>query len=175
MPELMKFVFNAKSIEGTLVESYINIAVAEGAQKTYKPRVGKANANLDKYSQEMFDFISKEAGEMCKDLGFYHLFNQKDSGFHEVDGLVPWIVDFNKKQMEKMLSTPRINIEKLPFVIVNQRDNSHIREREFNPIEFPEGRGFQKISRYMMPRATKIGKTLIQMSIQTGERLVVGG
>jgi hypothetical protein len=77
--------------------------------------------------------------------------------------------------MEKMLSTPRINIEKLPFVLVNQRDNSHIREREFNPIEFPDGRGFQKISRYMMPRATKIGKTLIQMSIQTGERLVVGG
>jgi len=75
MPELMKFVFNVKSIEGSLVESFINIAVAEGAQKTYKPRVGKANANLDKYSQEMFDFIAKEAGQMCKDLGFYHLFN----------------------------------------------------------------------------------------------------
>ena len=63
--------------------------------------------------------------------------------------------------MEKMLSAPRVNIEKLPFVLVNQRDNSMVREKEFNPIEFPEGRGFQKISRYMMHRATKIGKTLI--------------
>jgi hypothetical protein len=50
MPELMKFILGVSTIEGTQVESYINIAVAEGAQKTYKPRVGRANANTDKYS-----------------------------------------------------------------------------------------------------------------------------
>ena len=57
IPELMKFIFNTKKITGTLLESHINIALAEGAQKTYKPRVGRANANLDKYTQEMFDKV----------------------------------------------------------------------------------------------------------------------
>jgi len=51
IPELMKFVFGVDDISGTRLESYINIAVAEGAQRTYKPRQGKANANMEFYSQ----------------------------------------------------------------------------------------------------------------------------
>jgi hypothetical protein len=50
IPELMKFIFNTKSIDNTVVQSFIDIAVSEGAQGGYKPRVGKANANTDKYS-----------------------------------------------------------------------------------------------------------------------------
>lgn len=49
-----------------------------------------------------------------------------------------------------------------------------IREQTFDPLNYPYGRGFQRISKYMMPRATKIGKTLIEMSIKTGDRVVVG-
>lgn len=58
-------------------------------------------------------------------------------------------------------------------MVVNNR-NIEIRAPEFNPLQFPDGRGFQKYSRYMMPRATKIGKTLIQMSIKTEDRITVG-
>lgn len=71
LPDLMKFVFNVPKIEGTLLQSYIDIAVAEGAQKTYKPRVGRANANLDKYNQEMLDGIVQECSEQLKCLGYY--------------------------------------------------------------------------------------------------------
>jgi hypothetical protein len=57
----MKFVFGVGSIKGTQVESNINIAVSEGAKNTYKPRVGKVNANFDKYSAEMLSEIVKIA------------------------------------------------------------------------------------------------------------------
>lgn len=79
MPDLMRFVFGTKDIDGTLLESYINIAVAEGAKKTYKPRVGKANANMDKYTQELLDNVAKSCPEQLKCLGYYHLLNQPDS------------------------------------------------------------------------------------------------
>lgn len=160
IPELIKFIFNAKSIEGTLVESYINLAVAEGAQKTYKPRVGRANANMDKYSQEMLDFIVEKCSKMLKEFGFYHLFNQPDSDDFTYEGQCPWIKKFNEDQLAKILAAPRINIDKLPFCLINKRDDM-IREIEFNPIEYPTGRSFMKVSKYMMARATKIGKTLI--------------
>ena len=63
MPELVKFVLGVNDISGTIVESYINIACAQGAQKTYKPRVGRANANQDKYTQQMLDNIAKECSD----------------------------------------------------------------------------------------------------------------
>jgi hypothetical protein len=50
IPDMMKFAFNQQDISDSLVQKFIELAVAEGAQKTYKPRVGKANVNMDKYS-----------------------------------------------------------------------------------------------------------------------------
>lgn len=79
MTELVKFILNVPSIEGTKIQSFIDIAVAEGAQKTYKPRVGKANANTEKYTQAMLDNIAKESAEQMKCLGYYQYLNQKDS------------------------------------------------------------------------------------------------
>ena len=61
IPDLMKFVFGVGSITGTQIETNIKLAVAEGAKNTYKPRVGKVNANLDKYSPEMLAHVVKNA------------------------------------------------------------------------------------------------------------------
>lgn len=171
MPDFMRFVFGTKDIEGTLLESYINIAVAEGAKKTYKPRVGKANANMDKYSQELLDNVAKCCPEQLKCLGYYHLLRQPDSDKFIVDGRCDWITKYNKKQLE--FSLKKQKGPQQPFVMINNR-NMEIRAPEFNPLEFPNGRGFQRFARYMMPRATKIGKTLIQQSIKSGDHITVG-
>ena len=92
----MKFLFNVTSIEGTRLESNIQIAVDEGAKRTYKPRSGKANANQDKYSQQMLDFIYAECEDQLKALGYAHLFNQP-SAPNQVDGHPQWIKTFNHK------------------------------------------------------------------------------
>ena len=97
IPELMKFIFNTNKISGTLLESHINIALAEGAKKTYKPRVGRANANLDKYTQEMFDRLAKDCGEQMKCLGFYQHLNQPDSADYESSNALEWIQNYNRK------------------------------------------------------------------------------
>lgn len=97
IPDLMKFVFNVPQIDGTLLQSYIDIAVAEGAQKTYKPRVGKANANTDKYNQEMLDGIAKECGDQLKCLGYYQHLAQADSEKFKVEGRCEWITKYNKR------------------------------------------------------------------------------
>lgn len=50
LSSLMKFIFGVADIEGTLLERYIEIATSEKAPEIYKPRVGKVNANFDKYN-----------------------------------------------------------------------------------------------------------------------------
>lgn len=65
--------------------------MAEGAKKTYKPRVGKANVNMDKYSKPLFDLIVNECGDMLKNLGFYYLMDQADSDSFKEEGQIKWI------------------------------------------------------------------------------------
>ena len=58
-------------------------------------------------------------------------------------------------------------------MVINDRDKL-VRESTFNPLLFPDGRNFQQLSRYLMPRTTKIGKTQINQTIKTGDRITVG-
>jgi hypothetical protein len=52
MMKLFKFILNEPNIEGTIIEKYIDLTVAEKAPEVYKPREGKVNTNLDKYNRE---------------------------------------------------------------------------------------------------------------------------
>lgn len=63
--------------------------------------------------------------------------------------------------------------ETQPFVAVNDRDKL-IRDISYNPVFYPNGRNWMRISKFLMGRTTKIGKTQINMSIKTGERIIVG-
>jgi hypothetical protein len=51
MTDLMKFIFNVESIEGTLLSQYIELASVEHAPEIYKPRKGKAHGNSEKFNQ----------------------------------------------------------------------------------------------------------------------------
>jgi len=43
------------------------------APEVYKPRVGKINTNLAKFSQKQLDVIARIAGDLLKSLGYYSL------------------------------------------------------------------------------------------------------
>jgi len=50
LTELFKFILNVESIEGTLIEKRIELAVKEKAPEVYKPRKGLVNGNKDKFT-----------------------------------------------------------------------------------------------------------------------------
>lgn len=48
--DLMKFILNVDSIDGTKVQKFINLAVQEKAPEIYKPRKGKVDKNRSKFN-----------------------------------------------------------------------------------------------------------------------------
>jgi hypothetical protein len=57
--------------------------------------VGRANANMDKYTQEMLDNIAKESADQMKCLGFYQYLQQADSKDFVNEGSIDWIQKYN--------------------------------------------------------------------------------
>ena len=54
---LLEFIMNVETIEGTKLDHYLSIAVKEQSPEIYKPRVGKAHANLDKFTLEQYSYV----------------------------------------------------------------------------------------------------------------------
>ena len=55
--ELVKYILNVRSLEGTRVESYIDLACNETAPEVYKPRKGRVNANMAKFKPIHLDYM----------------------------------------------------------------------------------------------------------------------
>jgi hypothetical protein len=53
MTELLKFVLNVESLEGTRLEKYIDLGTAIESPHIYKPRKGFIGKNSDKFTNEM--------------------------------------------------------------------------------------------------------------------------
>ena len=54
--ELVKFILNVRTLEGTRIERYIELACQERAPEVYKPRKGRVNANMAKFKPMHLDF-----------------------------------------------------------------------------------------------------------------------
>lgn len=53
MMKLMRFILNdTSSLEGTVIERYVDLTVQEKAPEIYKPRQGQVNSNADKFDRE---------------------------------------------------------------------------------------------------------------------------
>jgi hypothetical protein len=50
LEDIVKFILNTSDIKGSNIESYIDLAVQEASPQIYKPREGKVNGNLQKFS-----------------------------------------------------------------------------------------------------------------------------
>lgn len=70
LTELMKFILNVDSIEGTCIEKYIDLGVKEKAPEVYKPRKGAVGRNNEKYSPAQLLYMTLHAGELLKKFNY---------------------------------------------------------------------------------------------------------
>lgn len=70
LTELLKFILNVSTLEGTRVEKYIELACRETAPEIYKPRKGKVNANMAKFKAIHLDFMYNYAKELIDKFAY---------------------------------------------------------------------------------------------------------
>ena len=58
LKSLLEFILNIDDITGTKVEHFLKIAVSQSSPQIYKPREGKVNGNLNKFSKDQLTFIT---------------------------------------------------------------------------------------------------------------------
>ena len=75
--ELVKFVLNVRTLDGTRIERYIELACQERAPEVYKPRKGRVNANMAKFKPMHLDFMFSYAQELIEKFGYQDLFQTK--------------------------------------------------------------------------------------------------
>lgn len=73
----------------------------EQAPQVYKPRKGKVNGNMDKFTKEMNVTVSLGAGKMLKNFGYYHMFNPN---YKQEEGIPKWIQKFNAQALESSIA-----------------------------------------------------------------------
>ena len=78
LTDLMKFILNVQTLDGTRMQQYIKMAVKEKAPEVYKPRKGKVNGNREKYSPIQIDFMRAYATDLLRNFDYIKLF-QTDS------------------------------------------------------------------------------------------------
>lgn len=61
MNDLFKFILNSNDLSGTNIEKYIELVVKEKAPQIYKPREGKVNSNLTKFTSEHLSHMYEHA------------------------------------------------------------------------------------------------------------------
>lgn len=74
LTELIKFILNVRTLEGTRVEKYIELACRETAPEVYKPRKGKVNANMAKFQPIHLDFMYNYARELIEKFAYQQFF-----------------------------------------------------------------------------------------------------
>ena len=90
---LIEFVLNRGDITGTKIEQYLKIAVSEARPQNYKPRVGKINSNIDKFSPHLLKFMFDKAETFITVLGYKHLFISDTTWYIQNGEAVPQVAD----------------------------------------------------------------------------------
>lgn len=106
----MKFILNVPSIEGTIIESYINLNEKEQPPVIYKPRKGKINGNIEKFSEKMLEGMCITGGKMLKNFGYYHMFNEN---YKQEPGIPSWIQKWNNAVLQKTITIHTKRLENL--------------------------------------------------------------
>ena len=107
LKSLLEFILNVDDLKGTAVEHYLNLAISETSPQIYKPRLGKAHANFDKFGKMQLDFITEQSYKFLKMFNYYDLFLEKGSSKIEDLSGTEWdphfISNFNKASLKKSI------------------------------------------------------------------------
>ena len=77
LTSLFKFIIGVPDLKDTVLERYIELATLDKAPEIYKPRVGRANANLDKYNTDQLEYMYEYAKEQIINFNYDDVFTKK--------------------------------------------------------------------------------------------------
>jgi hypothetical protein len=110
LTSMFKFIIGNTDFENTLLERYIELATIDKAPEIYKPRVGRANANMDKYTKDHLDFIYDYCRELLINFNYDDVFTKEkpSQGFsfineYNMDSLIRSVIATQTKSDESIL------------------------------------------------------------------------
>jgi len=143
---------NAEKIDGTQIATYIDLAVSEKAPEIYKPREGKVNSNVAKFTDEHLKYMGEQAPDLLTKLGYMSLF----TGKKYKETLPAW----NKKVLAKSIKNLHES-EDVTSIMVNYpalllRKKSQL---------YPEGRTSYRFKRELRKQVTILGKSAFNEAV----------
>lgn len=107
LKSLLEFIMNVDDLKGTTIEANLELAISETSPQIYKPRLGKANANFDKFNRIQLDFITEYSYKFLKMFDYYDLFIEKGAAKIEDLSETKWdnnfIKNFNDKSLKRSI------------------------------------------------------------------------
>lgn len=143
MVDLFKFMCNTNKVAGTNLEKYIDLTVAEEAPQIYKPRSGKVNANLKKFTPEMLNFMWSHASDTLTKLGYASTYTDIPQG----DDNMKFVREFNEANLKKSIFV--LNESKEITGIYMNYGPLLIRKKS---LLYPDGRSSEKVKGKMKTR-----------------------
>ena len=141
MTELLKFILNVNSLEGTKVEKHIKMACGNPAPVVYKvrPGGGQVNANMDKFNRKLLDEMSDCVNELLLKFDYVDMFWTKQRLEKSIEK--DQFKDYIKQHNQKALETSIYNLyesEDLVSIMVNHNMAKTLLRN--SSTEWPEGR-----------------------------------
>lgn len=163
MTNLMQFILNVDSIEGTKIAKFIELGVQEKAPEVYKPRKGLVGRNNDKFSPAHFQMVMTYAPELIKNLDYEKLMISDLTQITDPD--LTWIENFNKENLAKSKFNLTEN-ENITSLMINMPE---LLLRKKSSL-YPEGRTSYIFKRELRKLVTVVGKTMFGKNAVNGNK-----
>jgi hypothetical protein len=131
------------------MEKYIELAIKDSAPEVYKPREGKANANLDKFTRDHLDYMYSYAKDLITNLGYADTFIDVPK-----EPKPQFIENYNNENFKKSLYVLNESEDitsifiNYPALLLRKKSQNH-----------PEGRTSYRFKRALRKKVTIIDKT----------------
>lgn len=130
------------------MEKYIDLAVKDKAPEIYKPREGKANANLCKFSEDHLRYMLSFCPELITNLGYDETFTGIPSTNEQA-----FINNHNQESLKKSMYIAN-EAEDITSIFINY-PALLLRKKS---IDYPEGRTSYRFKRNLRKKVTIVDK-----------------
>ena len=157
MTELIKYILNVETLEGTKVEKYIKIACTKPSPQVYKPRKGVVHGNKEKFRPMALDFMFNYANELLCKFDYAHLLLADGTAAAE-----------NYKQDTSIMNIAQLNAKALKESIYNYYESEDVTSIMINYPAlllrkkselYPDGRTSYRFKRMLRNKVEIVGKS----------------
>lgn len=175
LTDLIKFILNVRTLEGTRVEKYVALACQESAPEIYKPRKGKVNGNMAKFKALHLDFMYNYAKDVIDKFAYAEFFQtmKTEADSAGVVKTVPACPDLLTEPMRNNESVRIHNAAALESSIYNLFESDEITSIMVNypalllrkkSALYPEGRTSYRFKHDLRKLVTVNGMTMFETS-----------